>query len=72
MLLICTILILIYIVDNIISIKALLTIKNDIMLLEKDNTEEITTKIKSILTKYNWKEKRLLLAYPNVKKLLNI
>ena len=42
------------------------------MLLEKDNTEEITTKIKSILTKYNWKEKRLLLAYPNVKKLLNI
>lgn len=72
LLLICTILILIYIVDNIISIKALLTIKNDIMLLEKDNTEEITTKIKSILTKYNWKEKRLLLAYPNVKKLLNI
>lgn len=68
--LICIILILVYIVDNIVSISALLTIKNDIKLLEKDNTEEIAGKIKSILTSYNWKEKRLLLAYPNVKKII--
>lgn len=66
---ICIILILIYLVDNIISIGVLQSIKNNLSLIEKDNTEEITNKIKNILTNLNWKQKRLLSSYPNVKKM---
>lgn len=63
------IMILLYIVDNIVSIRVLQSIKKDISLFEKDNTEEISTKVKEVLTNINWRKRRVLLAYPDVKKI---
>ena len=60
-------LIVIFIIDLIISLFALLAVRNEGKLLEKDNTEEMSKRIKDLLSKKNWIEKRLTSAFPNAK-----
>ena len=59
--------IIIYITDNILSIIALNLVKNDGDLSQLDNTEEISKKVKRILSNKNWKVRRLIKAFPSVK-----
>jgi len=64
---ICSFFIVLYIVDNVLSLIGLIMIKNDIDLYDKDNTEEISLKIKNVLFNKNWKEKRIIKSFPDVK-----
>ena len=63
----CLFLLIIFLIDNIISLSALLKVRNDGNLHEKDNTEEMSKKVKDIIANFNWKERRLIKAFPNVK-----
>ena len=63
----CGCLIIVYVIDNILTIMALNIVKNDKDLNELDNTEEISKKIMNLLSSMNWKERRLIKAFPNVK-----
>ncbi len=63
----CLFLLIIFLIDNIISLSALLKVRNDGNLHEKDNTEEMSRKVKDIIANFNWKERRLIKAFPNVK-----
>ena len=65
---ILTILILvIFILDNVVSVFALNAIKGVGVLLEKDNTEEMSKKVKELLASINWRERRLINAFPTAK-----
>ena len=60
------VLIIMYIIDNIISLNVVKNIKitaNSI----RDNTEEITEKVKEILIKQSMLTRRLIKAFPNIK-----
>ena len=57
------ILLLIFIVDCIISLKVISGFKNVVNSIKKDNTEEITFKVKEMLIKKNWLYKRLVSAF---------
>ncbi len=61
----------IFILDNIISLIVLIDIKKDNKFVDKDNTEEISKKVLEHLTNSNYLEKRLLFAFPNFKNLGN-
>lgn len=63
----CGCLIIVYVIDNILTIMALNLVKNDKDLNELDNTEEISKKIMELLSSKNWKERRLIKAFPNIK-----
>ena len=56
----------IFLLDIIVSSIVLNDVKNDIKKVDKDNTEEITKKIKSVLSKNVW-TRRLFSAFPNAK-----
>lgn len=60
------ILALLFIVDNIISFKIIYTFKSTIILVSKDNTEEINKKVHEILLKKTGLAKRLRKAFPNL------
>lgn len=62
----------IFIADNIISKNILSTVKTENKKLEKDNTEEITEKVRAVLRSRNWAYRRLLNAYPNAKYITKI
>lgn len=65
---ILTILILvIFILDNVVSVFALNAIKGVGQLFEKDNTEEMSKKVKEFLASINWKERRIINAFPTAK-----
>lgn len=61
------ILFIIFLIDNIISFKVILKIRTTIRNVEKDATEEITRKVKSILTKQGILYRRLINAFPTIK-----
>lgn len=56
----------IFIIDNIVSFKVMNILKNASFTIRKDSTEEITKKVKEILTKKNFFTKRLIEAFPNL------
>lgn len=56
-----------FIVDNIISSNIISSINLEGNKLIKDNTEEITEKIKQILRQKSWLHRRLINAYPGLK-----
>ena len=61
------ILFIIFIIDNIISSNVISTINVEGNKLVKDNTEEITERVKQILREKSWLHRRLIEAYPNLK-----
>ena len=60
----------IFLVDLFVSSVILNKVKKDIKKVDKDNTEEITKKIKQVLSE-NFLTRRLILAFPNIKYLKN-
>lgn len=56
----------IFIIDNILSFKVITSFKNTIKKLEKDNTEEITKKVKELLLSKGILSRRLIKAFPNL------
>ena len=56
-----------FIVDNIISSNIISSINVEGNMLIKDNTEEITEKIKQVLRQKSWLHRRLINAYPGLK-----
>lgn len=56
-----------FIVDNIISSNIISSINVEGNKLIKDNTEEITEKIKQVLKQKSWLHRRLINAYPGLK-----
>ena len=64
---ICIILFTIFIIDNIISSNVVSSINVEGSKLIKDNTEEITEKVKKLLREKSWLHRRLINAYPNLK-----
>ncbi len=61
------ILLTIYLVDNIISFNVINSFKKEIKKAEKDRTEEITKKIRNIISKKSLLHKRLINAFPHIK-----
>lgn len=57
----------IFIVDNIISSNIISSVNVEGSKLVKDNTEEITEKVKQILREKSWLHRRLINAYPDLK-----
>lgn len=68
---ICGILLVIYITDNIISGKIISNLK-EISTNVKDNTEEISKKVKKIITQKSGLHRRLVEAFPNIKAKVNL
>lgn len=67
MVIISVLLIIIFIADVIVSFKAVFEIRGTINKVEKDNTFEITEKVKDILNKKSYLNKRLVNAFPRLK-----
>lgn len=61
----------VYIADNIISSKIILNLK-EISINVKDNTEEISQKVKNIISKKSALHRRLVEAFPNIKSKVNL
>ena len=57
----------IFVLDLFTSVYTLVSIKSDIKSYEKDNTAEISTKIKEFLFNKDWLHRRILRSYPNLK-----
>lgn len=56
-----------FLTDIIISSKVISNVKIEGLKFAKDNTEEITRKVKEALLNKDWLTRRLVLAYPNLK-----
>lgn len=61
----------VYIADNIISSKIILNLK-EISINVKDNTEEISQKVKNIISKKSALHRRLVEAFPNIRTKVNL
>ena len=61
------ILLVIYLIDNIISISILISVRKESKVLDKDNTEKMSKLVHEKIMNMGWKYKRLLSAFPNVK-----
>jgi len=59
----------IFLTDNIISLDVLSRVRNHNKKKEKDNTEEMSDKVREFIAT-TWGEKRLLKAFPNVRKVI--
>lgn len=57
----------IFITDYIVSVFALNKIKGVGQLLEKDNTEEMSKRVRELLASIDWRQKRLINAFPTAK-----
>lgn len=57
----------IFVTDYVVSVFALNKVKGVGVLLEKDNTEEMSKRVKELLSNINWRERRLIKAFPNAK-----
>lgn len=64
---ICSFLVIVFLIDNIISSHIISTIKVEGIKAEKDNTKEITEKVKQILQSKSFLHKRLINAFPDIK-----
>ncbi len=62
-----SLLFIIFIVDNVISFNVVTSLKQEIKKAEIDQTEEITKKIRAILSKKSILHKRLVNAFPHIK-----
>lgn len=71
LIIISSVLFTIFLTDNIISCTIMFKMKIPKIKISKDNTEEITEYVKSILAKRSFLYKRLMKAYPNMKILRN-
>lgn len=58
-------LVILFIIDNIVSFKVISNLKLASLNIKKDNTEEITKRVKEVLSKKNSFTKRLVDAFPN-------
>lgn len=67
---IAIILSIIFIIDNLLSYKIILSFKLVASSIRKDSTEEITNKVKEILKKKSFLSNRLVKAFPNFKSIL--
>lgn len=63
---IATVILVIYIIDNIVSLSIMFEFKDTLKTIEKDGTEEITKKVKEVLLKRNYLYKRLIHAFPTL------
>ena len=61
------ILFVIFLIDNIISTKVISNVEIEGEKFARDNTEEITRKVKEVLLHKDWLTRRLIKAYPNLK-----
>ncbi len=65
---ICSILLLLFIADSIVSLIILFRFRKDIQLFDKDNTEELSAYVwKELLATMTWGERRLARAFPNLR-----
>lgn len=64
---ICSFLVIVFLIDNIISSHIISTIKVEGIKAGKDNTKEITEKVKQILQSKSFLHKRLINAFPDIK-----
>ena len=64
---IAVILLIIYIVDNIVSFIIIKSFRNEIKKAQRDQTEEITKKIREVLTNRGRLHRRLINAFPEIK-----
>ena len=64
------ILLVIYIMDNIVSFIILLGIRNTIIKVNLDNTEEITKKVREIIKGKSYLLRRTVNAFPDVKAIM--
>lgn len=64
---IAIIIFILFLFDNIVSFKIILGFKNTTFIEEKDNTAEITSKVKETLMKKSTFNKRLIKSFPNLK-----
>ena len=71
LIIISSVLFTIFLTDNIISYTIMFKMKIPKIKISKDSTEEITEYVRSILAKRSFLYKRLMKAYPNMKKLRN-
>ena len=71
LIIISSVLFTIFLTDNIISYTIMFKMKIPKIKISKDNTEEITEYVRSILAKRSFLYKRLMKAYPNMKILRN-
>lgn len=60
------IILVIYLIDNIISISILISVRKENKALDKDNTEEMSKLVHDKIISMGWGYKRLLSAFPNV------
>ena len=61
------IILVIYLIDNIISISILISVRKENKALDKDNTEEMSKLVHDKIISMGWGYKRLLSAFPNVR-----
>ena len=59
----------IFIVDNIISTNIISSVDKETSIIQRDNTEEITEKVKQALSQRSILHRRLISAFPNIKNL---
>lgn len=64
---ICSFLVIVFLIDNIISSHIISTIKVEGIKAEKDNTKEMTEKVKQVLQNKSFLHKRLINAFPDIK-----
>lgn len=57
-----------FMIDMVVSTVILFTFRNDSKkFFSKDNTEEMSYKVKEVLSKLTWGQKRLIIAFPHLK-----
>lgn len=65
---ICTGVVMLFLTDVAVSTVILFTFRNDSKeFFSKDNTEEMSNKVKEVLAKITWGQRRLIIAFPNLK-----
>lgn len=57
---------LIFLVDNIVSGNVINKVSTEINKVDKDNTEEITAKVREVIQSKAWPQRRLFNAFPNI------
>lgn len=60
----------IFVIDNFVSFKVILNFKKVATTIRKDSTEEISKRVKAVLSSKSFLGKRLMNAFPNVKAIL--
>lgn len=64
---ICIVILLIFLLDNVLSMVILISVRRENRVLDKDNTEEMTRLVREKIKTLGWTHNRLLTAFPNVR-----